>query len=62
MECKLTKINIFFYRVIYELIDTLWNVNFSPSGDELDRTAELIDTLWNVNAVREAAAAMQTAN
>ena len=49
MECKLTKINIFFYRVIYELIDTLWNVNFSPSGDELDRTAELIDTLWTVN-------------
>ena len=49
MECKLTKINIFFYRVIYELIDTLWNVNFISYWRRKILIRELIDTLWNVN-------------
>ena len=32
-----------------ELIDTLWNVNESPSLHISERSRELIDTLWNVN-------------
>ena len=32
-----------------ELIDTLWNVNWTPLVDEADSSIELIDTLWNVN-------------
>ena len=34
---------------LYELIETLWNVNKvnEQLGTELDR--ELIETLWNVN-------------
>ena len=32
-----------------ELIDTLWNVNFTFQDAELIDAIELIDTLWNVN-------------
>ena len=39
-------------KIIIELIDTLWNVNFCevPITNTLDK--ELIDTLWNVNLFR----------
>ena len=33
-----------------ELIDTLWNVNFTSSLTGFMRLFELIDTLWNVNS------------
>ena len=48
MECKCTTIN----RVsifIYELIDTLWNVNSKVFDEQVGQNIELIDTLWNVN-------------
>ena len=32
-----------------ELIDTLWNVNYSVCEVMSNLTFELIDTLWNVN-------------
>ena len=35
-----------------ELIDTLWNVNFSTDDAELSIDMELIDTLWNVNCLQ----------
>ena len=34
---------------LQELIDTLWNVNFSGSVFNANVLVELIDTLWNVN-------------
>ena len=35
--------------IIYELIDTLWNVNVQNKGEGTGIAPELIDTLWNVN-------------
>ena len=35
-----------------ELIDTLWNVNFSYSQSLSFVLLELIDTLWNVNSYK----------
>ena len=35
--------------MIYELIDTLWNVNSRLRHFKLMLNFELIDTLWNVN-------------
>ena len=32
-----------------ELIDTLWNVNTTPTLATTENYLELIDTLWNVN-------------
>ena len=32
-----------------ELIDTLWNVNWTITTKDSDFSSELIDTLWNVN-------------
>ena len=34
---------------MFELIDTLWNVNQHTHANYAKRTNELIDTLWNVN-------------
>ena len=34
---------------MYELIDTLWNVNFDEYVKFIVSVIELIDTLWNVN-------------
>ncbi len=42
-----------------ELIDTLWNVNESPSLHISERSRELIDTLWNVNLTRKQAEYLQ---
>ena len=33
----------------FELIDTLWNVNYIDRLFLYSKSAELIDTLWNVN-------------
>ena len=33
-----------------ELIDTLWNVNFTEDFVTVNPYLELIDTLWNVNS------------
>ena len=48
MECKS---NNFVDNVItvIELIDTLWNVNTTPTLATTENYLELIDTLWNVN-------------
>ena len=35
--------------VLYELIETLWNVNLSKRGANKKSNTELIETLWNVN-------------
>ena len=48
MECKLKNIENQI-KARQELIDTLWNVNESPSLHISERSRELIDTLWNVN-------------
>ena len=48
MECKLSC----YYTIVfvnYELIDTLWNVNYATIAPQRVLIAELIDTLWNVN-------------
>ena len=37
------------YLLLYELIDTLWNVNIDFICYEQFYICELIDTLWNVN-------------
>ena len=34
---------------MYELIDTLWNVNALACLEGYSQPYELIDTLWNVN-------------
>ena len=34
-----------------ELIDTLWNVNWTGAVGILLHDTELIDTLWNVNYI-----------
>ncbi len=34
---------------MFELIDTLWNVNRQLKSQVRDSNIELIDTLWNVN-------------
>ena len=51
MECKceLGRINKMFEKG--ELIDTLWNVNFSSLPIFIQTAVELIDTLWNVNFI-----------
>ena len=36
--------------ILYELIDTLWNVNKTVCPSGLLFFHELIDTLWNVNS------------
>ena len=38
-------------KTIYELIETLWNVNMPQRPQRLKVTWELIETLWNVNIV-----------
>ena len=50
MECKFIY-HIFKLICIYELIDTLWNVNTQSLIACLTFHTELIDTLWNVNTV-----------
>ena len=47
MECK----GIFdsqHSRIIYDLIDTLWNVKLVIDNTGFSPAADLIDTLWNV--------------
>ena len=49
MECK----GIFdsqHSRIIYDLIDTLWNVKLVIDNTGFSPAADLIDTLWNVKA------------
>ena len=48
MECKS---NLLFFNLftVFELIDTLWNVNYNPLYAVKRAFKELIDTLWNVN-------------
>ena len=48
MECKFRSVRIAGI-VMFELIDTLWNVNKSDVFIGIPITGELIDTLWNVN-------------
>ena len=48
MECKFCYI-ICCARHVYELIETLWNVNEGAKGDYIPSNYELIETLWNVN-------------
>ena len=49
MECKYEQALDMWYRLVGELIDTLWNVNLSVHLTYLLSKSELIDTLWNVN-------------
>ena len=49
VECKLGLQYLLMLSPLYELIETLWNVNASGSSQNLTRTEELIETLWNVN-------------
>ena len=48
MECKYA-LFIMFDKLYFELIDTLWNVNFMDGKYFSVIKKELIDTLWNVN-------------
>ena len=48
MECKFDDLGSLAEEYI-ELIDTLWNVNFSRRLAPALIRQELIDTLWNVN-------------
>ena len=48
MECKYKRSRPYGVA-IYELIDTLWNVNNIQSTGSKEIGFELIDTLWNVN-------------
>ena len=48
MECK-SNCDVHLAESVFELIDTLWNVNKKISKNSVCRTYELIDTLWNVN-------------
>ena len=50
MECKLRIPPIPMIGSL-ELIDTLWNVNFSKDWFIMLLNLELIDTLWNVNSL-----------
>ena len=36
-------------RTNFELIETLWNVNYSSANSFAVVVLELIETLWNVN-------------
>ena len=38
--------------LLKELIDTLWNVNYTALMNMFESSFELIDTLWNVNVYR----------
>ena len=52
MECKLW----LFIRPnssIWELIETLWNVNTGISSADTVAITELIETLWNVNKSKQ---------
>ena len=48
MECKFINTHIVFQH-LFELIDTLWNVNTIWTDFCFGINFELIDTLWNVN-------------
>ena len=48
MECKFF-CSTYFFSCLFELIDTLWNVNCSSARNTYFYAIELIDTLWNVN-------------
>ena len=48
MECKCSK-QTQLRVATSELIDTLWNVNTTPTLATTENYLELIDTLWNVN-------------
>ena len=37
--------------ILLELIETLWNVNYSAANCLAVAPAELIETLWNVNDI-----------
>ena len=50
MECK-SNCDVHLAESIFELIDTLWNVNLCNAIEKADDTLELIDTLWNVNEI-----------
>ena len=49
MECKFESGISFFFLPVWELIDTLWNVNYPHDYLIGIAPQELIDTLWNVN-------------
>ena len=38
---------------VWELIETLWNVNFVAKLKRPSLLAELIETLWNVNMLKQ---------
>ena len=61
MECKLSLKKTPFPR-LYELIDTLWNVNLAGGCEYLAMEVELIDTLWNVNRPEYVARLLYTLN
>ena len=50
MECKWSRISRKM-QTTKELIDTLWNVNTTPTLATTENYLELIDTLWNVNLI-----------
>ena len=49
MECKCISQENDEPSGVLELIDTLWNVNYTARKEFLAQMRELIDTLWNVN-------------
>ena len=49
MECK-SKNGLPVWSALFELIDTLWNVNCRFNAFAQFVVSELIDTLWNVNS------------
>ena len=49
MECKYFQKIVPNHEALYELIDTLWNVNLQTPTITAGTILELIDTLWNVN-------------
>ena len=38
----------FFIQRIFVLIETLWNVKWTPAPEDIDAAIVLIETLWNV--------------
>ena len=52
MECKFC-IAVTLKKLLFELIDTLWNVNDSEFKEIARKADELIDTLWNVNILAD---------
>ena len=51
VECKSDSKTIMHSRTNFELIETLWNVNYSSANSFAVVVLELIETLWNVNHV-----------